>query len=147
MAFWAYILRCADGRYYTGHTDALDRRIAEHQTGGFCLFTSQRLPVELVWAQDFPTRIEALEAERRIKPWSRAKKEALIGQDWTALKFFSRPPGERSSLPQCPSTSLGTNGGGDSPRETRNVEGVVAEIERVLRDRPSPNPSRSAGGE
>ncbi|AHE51818.1 GIY-YIG nuclease family protein [Sphingomonas sanxanigenens] len=136
MAFWAYILRCADGRYYTGHTDALDRRIAEHQTGGFCLFTSQRLPVELVWAQGFPTRIEALEAERRIKPWSRAKKDALIRQDWTALKFFSRPPGERStlpSLPPCPSTSLGTNGEGDGPRGDS--------------DRPSPNPSRSAGGE
>lgn len=130
VAFWAYILRCADGRY---HTDALDRRIAEHQTGGFCVFTSQRLPVDLVWSQDFPTRIEALEAERRIKPWSRAKKEALIRQDWNALKLFARPPHERSSCPQCPSTSLGTNGGGGGPRADR--------------DRPAPNPSREQEGD
>ena len=108
VAFWAYILRCADGRYYTGHSDNLDRRMAEHQVGGYCDFTSRRRPVTLVWSQDFPSRIEALEAERRIKPWSRAKKEALIRGDWAALSYSSRPPKER------PSTSLGTNGSGDT---------------------------------
>jgi predicted GIY-YIG superfamily endonuclease len=106
LAFWAYILQCADGRYYTGHTDDLDRRFAEHQTGGYCDFTSRRRPVQLAWTQDFSTRIEALEAERRIKPWSRAKKEALIRGDWAALSYFARPPKER------PSTALGTNGEG-----------------------------------
>ncbi|MFN7030773.1 MAG: GIY-YIG nuclease family protein, partial [Sphingopyxis sp.] len=40
MVFWTYMLRCSDGRYYTGHTDNLERRIAEHQHGGFCDFTS-----------------------------------------------------------------------------------------------------------
>ncbi|HEX7782113.1 MAG TPA: GIY-YIG nuclease family protein [Sphingobium sp.] len=115
MAFWVYILRCSDGRYYTGHTDDLDRRIGEHQIGGFCDFTSKRLPVTLMWSEAFSSRIEALESERRIKPWSRAKKEALIRGDWTALSFFSRPPRER------PSTSLGTNGGGVPP--SRKQEG------------------------
>ena len=104
MAFWAYILRCRDGRYYTGHTDHLDRRIAEHQAGGFCDFTSRRLPIRLMWSQEFTTRGEALDAERRIKPWSRAKKEALIRGDWAALSYFAKPPKER------PSTSLGTSG-------------------------------------
>jgi predicted GIY-YIG superfamily endonuclease len=104
LAFWVYIPRCSDGRYYTGHTDELERRIGEHQTGGFCDFTARRRPVQLVWSQEFLTRIEALEAERQIKPWSRAKKEALIRGDWTALSYFARPPKER------PSTSLGTNG-------------------------------------
>ncbi|MES2120810.1 MAG: GIY-YIG nuclease family protein [Pseudomonadota bacterium] len=104
MAFWAYILRCADGRYYTGHTDELQRRIAEHQHGGYCDFTSRRRPVRLMWCQDFPTRVEALEAERRVKPWSRAKKEALIRGDWAALSYYARAPSER------PSTSLGTSG-------------------------------------
>jgi predicted GIY-YIG superfamily endonuclease len=108
VAFWTYILKCSDGRFYTGHTDDLERRIGEHQAGGCCGFTSRRRPVTLVWSQDFPTRIEALEAERRIKPWSRAKKEALIRQDWKALSYYARPPKER------PSTSLGTNGGGES---------------------------------
>ena len=104
MAFWTYILKCSDGRYYTGHTDNLEIRIAQHQAGGYCDFTTRRRPVQLMWSQDFATRIEALEAERRIKPWSRAKKEALIRDDWAAVSFYARPPKER------PSTSLGTNG-------------------------------------
>ncbi len=103
MTFWAYILRCSDGRYYTGRTDNLEHRIAKHQHGGFCDFTSRRRPVAMVWCQDFATRMEALEAEHRIKPWSRAKKEALIAGDWTKLSHFARPLGER------PSNSHGTN--------------------------------------
>ena len=104
MAFWAYILRCTDGRFYTGHTDNLELRIAQHHHGGFCDFTSRRRPVELVWSETFSSRIEALEAERRIKPWSRAKKQALIDGDLKRLSHFAKPPSER------PSTSLGTNG-------------------------------------
>ncbi|GAA4718261.1 GIY-YIG nuclease family protein [Sphingomonas lutea] len=127
MAFWAYILRCSDGRYYTGHTDNLERRIAEHQTGGFCDFTSRRLPVELVWSQEFTTRAEALDAERRIKPWSRAKKEALIRGDWAALSYFAKPPKER------PSTSLGTNG--DGRGITKNP--LVSSGAKRSRDTPS----------
>ena len=49
MAFWTYILRCADGKYYTGHTDDLERRMGEHAHGGYCSFTSKRRPVTLVW--------------------------------------------------------------------------------------------------
>ena len=118
MAFWAYMLKCADGRYHTGHTDNLECRVAQHQAGGFCDFTSRRRPVQLMWSQDFPTRLEALEAERRIKPWSRAKKEALIQGDWKALSYYAKPPGER------PSTSLGTNGR-DEPCQTPFVSSVV----------------------
>ena len=108
MVFWCYILRCADGSFYTGQTDLLERRIAEHQAGGYCEHTSRRLPVRLAWCQEFPTRLEALEAERRIKPWSRRKKEALIAGDWTALSYWAKPPHERGGA----STALGTNGGG-----------------------------------
>ena len=127
MAFWAYILRCADGSFYTGHTDNLDVRIGQHQTGGFCDYTSRRLPVELAWAQDFSSRIEALEAEHRVKRWSRAKKEGLISGDWNRVSYFARPPGERVStsaqsaevyperLARQPAEGLDTNGGGDSP--------------------------------
>jgi putative endonuclease len=118
LAFWAYILKCADGRYYTGHTDNLETRIAQHHAGGFCDFTSRRRPLQLMWSQEFGTRVEALEAERRIKPWSRAKKEALIKGDWAALSFFARPPHER------PSTSLGTNGVG-SPQDKPFVSSEV----------------------
>jgi len=127
MQFWVYILRCSDGSYYTGHTDNLEVRLAQHAVGEGSDWTRRRRPVELVWCEPMPTRIEALEAERRIKPWSRAKKEALIGQDWKKLSHFARPPRER------PSTSLGTNGDGVGARpfvssevETRSSAGGEA---------------------
>ncbi|MCJ2187405.1 GIY-YIG nuclease family protein [Novosphingobium beihaiensis] len=116
MAFWAYILRCADGKYYTGHTDNLERRMAEHQHGGFCDFTSRRRPVTLIWCAEFPSRYEALSAELRVKKWSRAKKEALAASDWGKLSYFARPPHERVS------TSLDTNG----DRTARNGPGETA---------------------
>ena len=90
MPFHAYILRCRDGRYYTGHTDNLEARIAEHQAGLAADFTARRRPVELVWTQEFPTRHEALASERQIKGWSRAKKEALIRGDWEGLSLLAR---------------------------------------------------------
>ena len=95
MSFWVYVLQCADGRYYTGHTDDLARRLAEHQTSGYSDFTSRRRPVRLVWQEEFQTRAEALTAEVQIKPWSRAKKEALFAGDWSRLSYFARPPKER----------------------------------------------------
>lgn len=97
MAFTVYILRCADGKYYTGHTDDLERRMGEHHTGQHCRFTATRLPVELIWADTFPTRYEALDNELRIKAWSRAKKEVLMRGNWAALKHYARPPSERPS--------------------------------------------------
>ena len=99
MAFWTYILLCADGLYYTGHTDNLEYRIGQHQSDKIEGFTSSRLPVRLMWSQDFATRYEALDAEMRIKKWSRAKKEALIRGDWKALNHFAKPPAERPSRP------------------------------------------------
>ena len=52
MAFYAYILKCADGKYYTGHTDDLEKRIGQHQSGLLTGYTSVRLPVTLMWVQD-----------------------------------------------------------------------------------------------
>ena len=90
MAFFAYILRCNDGSYYTGHTEDLEIRMAQHQTGALGGYTAKRLPVVLLWSQDFPTRDEEFEAERQIKGWSRAKKEALIAGDWSRVTELAR---------------------------------------------------------
>ena len=90
MSFYAYMLRCSDGSYYIGHTDALERRIAQHQLGEFPGYTHNRRPVTLIWSQDFPSRIEALGAERQLKGWSRAKKEALAAGNWEAVRFLAR---------------------------------------------------------
>ena len=90
MSFHTYILRCADGSYYVGHTDDIERRIAEHKQGMITVYTRKRRPVRLVFAEEFPTRYEALSAERQIKGWSRAKKEALINGNWRRLKALAR---------------------------------------------------------
>jgi len=90
MDLCAYLLRCADGSYYAGHTDNLDLRMAQHKTGALGGYTAKRRPVELVWSERFATRDEAFAAERRLKGWSRAKKEALIAGDWERLRALSR---------------------------------------------------------
>lgn len=95
MSFWAYILRCSNGAYYTGHTDDLDKRIAEHHSGAIEGYTHDKRPLEFMWSSEFPTRAEALEAELQIKSWSRAKKEALIAGDWESLSKAAIPPSER----------------------------------------------------
>ena len=83
--FFAYLLLCADGSYYVGHTDNLERRIAEHGEGGMCAYTATRRPVRLVWSQEFAGREEALAAELQIKRWSRVKKQALAGGNFDEL--------------------------------------------------------------
>jgi tRNA/rRNA methyltransferase len=88
--FWAYLLRCSDGSYYVGHTDALERRIGQHQQGEIEGYTQKRRPIELVWSQDFTSRIEALTAEKQLKGWGRQKKEALIAGDWDLISTLAR---------------------------------------------------------
>ncbi len=90
MSFWVYILRCADRSYYTGHTDDLGKRLAEHHTGQIIGYTATRRPVTLLFSEEFPTREEALASERRIKGWSRKKKEAMIRGDWSEVSRLAK---------------------------------------------------------
>ena len=92
MAFWVYMLRCADKSYYTGHTDNLESRLVGHKSGEVKGYTSSRLPVELVFSEVFPTREEALKCERQIKGWRREKKEALIRRDFEEISRLARKP-------------------------------------------------------
>ena len=98
MTFYVYILRCSDGSYYTGHTDSLEKRMAEHQNGECGGYTSTRLPVELLWSQDCTTREEALSAEQQIKGWSRKKKEAMMRSDWKTVQQIAW--GTNNPLPE-----------------------------------------------
>ena len=98
MSFWTYLLRCADGSYYVGHSDDLDARVGAHQCGLIEGYTRKRRPVTLAWSQEFCTRDEAFAAERQIKGWSRAKKEALIRGDWDGVQILSRKLFIRSSF-------------------------------------------------
>lgn len=90
MSFWVYILKCADGSYYTGHTDNLEKRLAEHCAGACGGYTSTRLPVRLVFSQDFHAREEALASEQQIKGWSRKKKEAMMRGDWIEVSRLAK---------------------------------------------------------
>jgi predicted GIY-YIG superfamily endonuclease len=96
MSFWVYILKCSDGSYYTGHTDHLEKRIAEHKSGYLEGYTSTRRPVELIFSQEFPSRVEALSSEQQIKGWSRKKKEAMVGGDWKEVSRLSKSKGGTS---------------------------------------------------
>jgi putative endonuclease len=143
MAFYAYILLCADGKYYTGHTDDLEKRLGQHQSGLIKGFTSSRLPVKLMWAQDFPSRYEALDAELKIKGWAQAKKEALIRGDWDGVSFFAKPPRKRGVLPHGVSTMLDTNGEGGlaTNKEGENsssVPFVSSIVEAPVNQKPRP---------
>ncbi len=89
--FWVYILECADQTYYTGHTDNLENRVAQHAYGFFAdCYTAIRLPVKLVYSQELFSREEAISAERQIKGWSHRKKTALINGDWNAVSAYAK---------------------------------------------------------
>ena len=88
---YLYILRCADGSYYTGTArSGLERRVAEHSAGIYGGYTAQRRPVTLVFSQWFDRITDAIAAERQVKGWSRAKKEALIRGDFESLPQLSK---------------------------------------------------------
>ena len=82
-----YILRCADGSYYTGITRrSVEERLSEHMQGLIpgC-YTDARRPVKLMFSEHYERIDEAIATERRIKGWSRAKKEAYMRGDFPAL--------------------------------------------------------------
>ena len=88
--YWVYILKCADGSYYTGSTSNLEKRLSEHEKGLIPGYTKSRRPVGLVFSQYFEDVFYALSAERQIKRWSRVKKEALIKSDFELLKILAK---------------------------------------------------------
>ncbi len=84
--YFVYILECADGKYYTGITNDVTRRLHEHQEGinEFC-WTYKRRPVDLVYSAYFGDVDEAIRWEKVVKRWRRAKKQALICGDYEKL--------------------------------------------------------------
>jgi putative endonuclease len=75
---WMYILECSDGSYYVGSTKDLEHRLWQHQQGIGAKYTSRRLPVKLVYAEEYERVAEAYAREKQVQNWSRAKREALI---------------------------------------------------------------------
>ena len=89
--YYVYIVRCSDNSYYTGMTNSIDRRLFEHNSGkNPDSYTFNRRPVELVWFESFSDPTQAIMIEKKIKGWSRRKKEALINEDWDKLVQYSK---------------------------------------------------------
>jgi tRNA/rRNA methyltransferase len=119
MSFSAYMLRCADGSYYVGHTDNLEARVAQHQQGEIPGYTQRRRPVTLIWSESFPERDQAFAAEQQLKGWSRAKKEALMRGDWDAVRSLARKVilrDEASTGSASPQDERGEDENGTVPR-------------------------------
>lgn len=87
---YLYILQCADGSYYTGSTRDVQRRLNQHQAGEGANYTRKRLPVSLVFVEEFASIKEAFFREKQVQGWGRKKKEALIKGDYKSLPGLAK---------------------------------------------------------
>jgi putative endonuclease len=89
--YYVYILKCSDDSYYTGFTSNLSQRIFEHASGKYPdSYTHSRLPIDLVFYCEFTEAGFAIDKEKQIKKWSRAKKEALIAGNYEELPNLAK---------------------------------------------------------
>ncbi|WP_460787584.1 GIY-YIG nuclease family protein [Nocardioides maradonensis] len=84
------MLECSDGTYYVGSTNDLEARLYQHQVGRGAAYTRRRLPVKLVWYEEFRRIDDAFNREEQVQNWGRAKRQALIARDYGALPLLSR---------------------------------------------------------
>lgn len=82
---WMYILLCSDDSYYTGSTIDLEKRIQQHQLGEGANHTKKRLPVKLIYFEEYDRIDLAFYREKQVQGWSRKKNEALINGEFELL--------------------------------------------------------------
>ncbi len=92
---WMYILKCADGSYYVGSTKNLELRLAQHHSGKGSRYTSGRLPVELVYGEEYDKVADAYAREKQVQNWGRAKREALINGNLEILSPLAKKKFEK----------------------------------------------------
>lgn len=107
MKGYMYILKCADGSYYTGSTIDIVERLAQHQRGEGANFTRKHLPVVLVYCKEYKRIDLAFKREKQVQGWSRKKKEALINREEWKLPELSKTA--RSSSTGSGSDFFATN--------------------------------------
>ncbi|MFT3885443.1 MAG: GIY-YIG nuclease family protein [Flavobacteriales bacterium] len=89
--YFVYILLCADGKYYTGVTNNIERRFAEHQNGiDPDAFTYARRPLQLVYSEEFQWVQQAIAWEKQVKRWSAGKKKALCDRNYDAIHELAK---------------------------------------------------------
>lgn len=85
---YVYILECSDTSYYTGITNNPERRVEQHNEGvNKNSYTYRRRPVKIIYCERFSDFKLAIKWEKRIKDWSRKKKEALVNENWDLLRI------------------------------------------------------------
>ncbi len=85
-----YILKCSDNSYYTGSTNNIELRLWQHQNGEGANHTKKRLPVKLIFVEEFERIDIAFEKEKQVQGWSRKKKEALVNGNYNQLHELSK---------------------------------------------------------
>ena len=93
---WMYILKCVDGSYYVGSTKDLNLRLVQHQSGMGSRYTSGRLPVELVYGEEYDRVSDAYAREKQVQNWGRTKREALINGNPEALPPLAKKKFEKN---------------------------------------------------
>ncbi|WP_108424911.1 GIY-YIG nuclease family protein [Flagellimonas amoyensis] len=89
-SYYVYILKCADGSYYTGITNDISERLDQHRYGkDKSSYTYKRRPVELEFCQEFNDVLQAIYFEKKVKGWTKAKKQALTLGDFDRLQLLS----------------------------------------------------------
>lgn len=101
MPAYMYILKCSNGKYYTGSTVNLENRLIQHQNGEGANFTKKFLPIELVFFQEFNTIEEAFIREKQVQGWSRKKKQAIINGEFDKLPELSLNSAVKSAFRQA----------------------------------------------
>lgn len=97
--YYVYMLLCADGSFYVGITNDVERRLSEHQLGiDRRCYSFRRRPVTLVHCSDFRNVDDAIAWEKQLKGWSRSKKLALIEGDWVSIHRLSECTNETRAV-------------------------------------------------
>ena len=125
---YVYLLKCADGSLYCGSTrKEMETRLSEHQNGHFeNSYTYRRRPVHLLWCEQFVNITDAVDCERRLKGWSRAKKLAMIGENWTEVSRLARNATLRAlESPTSILRQAQDEAGGVAAKVAIDAEGVV----------------------
>jgi predicted GIY-YIG superfamily endonuclease len=106
MKGFMYILHCSNGQFYTGSTNDLESRLAQHLNGEGANFTRKHLPFKLMYYEEFERIDDAFLREKQVQNWSKAKKEALIKKDRNRLHELAECRNE-THYKHTPSAPLG----------------------------------------
>ena len=107
---WMYILQCSDDSYYVGSTKNLELRFSQHQSGKGSRYTSERLPVQLVYCEEYDRVADAFYREKQVQGWTRRKREALINGSPELLPALAKKIFDKSKIKDN-SIVVGESGG------------------------------------